>query len=68
MGPYAGVDYNSSYLMVNSVVGYPPSLPREGVGVGKISFLVEHIYICLLISKTGFLWKHKYREGGWEGV
>jgi hypothetical protein len=31
MGPYAGVDYNSSYLKVNSVVSYPPPLQRDGV-------------------------------------
>jgi hypothetical protein len=24
MGPYAGIDYNSLYLIVNSVVTYPP--------------------------------------------
>ncbi len=37
MGPYAGVDYKSPYLIVNSVVSYPPKLQRERGGVGKIS-------------------------------
>jgi hypothetical protein len=37
MGPKAGVDYNSPYLMVNSVVSYPPPLQRGRGGVGKIS-------------------------------
>jgi hypothetical protein len=26
MGPYAGVDFNSPYLIVNSVVSYPPPI------------------------------------------
>ncbi len=33
MGPYAGVDSNSPYL----IVSYPSSLQREKGGVGKIS-------------------------------
>jgi hypothetical protein len=37
MGPYAGVDYNSPYLIVNSVVSYLPPLQRGRGGVGKIS-------------------------------
>jgi hypothetical protein len=44
MGPYVGVDYvtygvdyNLPYLIVNSVVSYPPPLQRERGGVGKIS-------------------------------
>ncbi len=39
MGSYTEVDYNSPYLIVNSVVGYPPPLPRERGGVGKISLI-----------------------------
>ncbi len=34
---HAGVDYNPSYLIVNSIVSYPPPLQRERGGVGKIS-------------------------------
>jgi hypothetical protein len=36
IGPYAGVDYNSPYLKVNSVASYPLPLRGRG-GVGKIS-------------------------------
>ncbi len=52
MGPYEGADYNSYYLIVNFVVSYQPPLQRERGGVGgRSSPLVEHIWICLLISK-----------------
>ncbi len=34
MGTYAGVDYNSPYLTVNSVVSYPLPLQRERGAVG----------------------------------
>ncbi len=55
MGPNAGVGYNSLYLIVSSVVSYPPPLQRErGVEWGRSLLLVEHICICLLISKTSF--------------
>jgi hypothetical protein len=37
MGAYEGVDYNSAYLIVNSVVSYPPPQQKERGGVGKIS-------------------------------
>ncbi len=37
MGPFAGVNYNSPYFIVNSVVSYPPPQHREKGGVGKIS-------------------------------
>jgi hypothetical protein len=36
MGPYAGVDYNSHYLIVNSVVLSIPTQKGKG-GVGKVS-------------------------------
>jgi hypothetical protein len=39
MGPYAGVDFYTFYLIVNSIVGYPPTLQRERGGVGKISLI-----------------------------
>ncbi len=61
MGAYARVEYKSPYL--NYVVSYPPPLQREEGWI-----LVGHICICLLISKTGFLCKHKYREGEGRGV
>ncbi len=44
MGTYAGVDYNSPYLIVNSVVSYPPPCyKRKGVEWGKSLLLVYHI-------------------------
>jgi hypothetical protein len=55
MGIYAGVDCDSPYLIVNSVVSYTtPPPPHKGRGVewGRTLQLVEHICICLLISKT----------------
>jgi hypothetical protein len=40
MGPFAGVDYISPYLIVNSVVNYPPPLQRERRGgLGKFFFI-----------------------------
>jgi hypothetical protein len=39
LGPYAGVDYNSLDLIVNSVVSYPPPIQRDRGGVGKISHI-----------------------------
>jgi hypothetical protein len=59
MGPYAGVDYNSPYLIVNSVVSYPPHYKWKGVEW-------ENLYLYA-ISKTGLLSNHKYREVGWNG-
>jgi hypothetical protein len=37
MGSLAGVDFDSPYLIVNSVVSYPLPLQRERGGKGKIS-------------------------------
>jgi hypothetical protein len=67
MWPYAGVDFNSPYLIVNSVVSYPLHYNRKGVERWRSLQLVEHIFICLLISKTEFLCKHKYKELGGKG-
>jgi hypothetical protein len=52
--PYAGVDYNSAILIVNSSQLSTPPLQRERGGLGRslLPVLVEHIIICLLISKT----------------
>jgi hypothetical protein len=66
MGPYAGVDYNLPNLIVNSTVSYPPPLQREGVEWGRSFLLVEHISICLLISKTGFYANTSTKKG--EGM
>jgi hypothetical protein len=48
MEPYAGVDYNSPYLMlVNTVVSYPALLQRERGRVGKISPISwVHLYLA----------------------
>jgi hypothetical protein len=50
MEPDGGVDNNSPYLIVNSVVSYP-ILQRERVEWGRSLLLVELICICLLIFK-----------------
>ena len=42
---YAGVDYNSNYLIVYFIVSYPPPQQRS-------LLLAEHFCICLLIFKT----------------
>jgi hypothetical protein len=63
MGPYVGVDYNSPYLIVNSVVSFTPQLQFKGNGE-DLSYWLGIFCLCLLISKTG---KHKYREGGGKG-
>jgi hypothetical protein len=63
MGPYAGVDYNltSSHCQLSSQPSIPPA---KGQGwVGKIYPMVEHICICLLISKTTN-WKRESWEWG----
>jgi hypothetical protein len=65
MEPYAEVDYNSPYPIVNFVVCYPLPLHKERGGVGKISLLVEHIYIYLIISKTT---NRKRESMGRDGV
>jgi hypothetical protein len=48
--------------IVNCVVCYPLPLHKERGGVGKISLLVEHICIYLIISKTTNR-KRESREG-----
>jgi hypothetical protein len=45
MGPVAGVDYNSPYLIANSVISFPPLLQWERWSGEDLS------YICLLIPK-----------------
>jgi hypothetical protein len=51
MGPYAGVDYNSLYLIVNSVVSYAPPLQRGKVWSGKhLSYWLSTFVARLLIS------------------
>ncbi len=50
MEPDGGVDNNSPYLIVNSVVSYP-YYRGTGVEWGRSLLLVELICICLLIFK-----------------
>jgi hypothetical protein len=61
MGPYAGVDLSHSQLRYSAIQPY-----HKGTGVdwGKSLLLVEHICICLLISKTGFYVFMYRKEGG----
>ncbi len=44
MGPYAGVDFNSPFLIVNSVVSYPPPAPTQ-MGKGRSG---EHLSLPYL--------------------
>jgi hypothetical protein len=68
---------HTSPLIVNFVVSCPPSLQRERGGVGKIHLLysmgrslllIEHLGICLLIFKTGFLCNKLHKYGDWRRV
>ncbi len=63
----AGVDFNSLYFIVNSVVSYPPPLQRERGEWERSLLLVEHICICLLIFKTT-KGKRENTAKGTEGV
>jgi hypothetical protein len=65
MGPYAGVDYGSPYLIsqLHSQLS-APNYKGRGVERGTSLLLVENICICLLISKT----THRKSERGREGV
>jgi hypothetical protein len=66
MGPYAGVDYKSPYLIVNSVVSYPPPLQREGA-VGKISPIGwAHSYLSANFQNNKY-GKGEHREGKGRG-
>ncbi len=63
IGPYAGVDYESSYLIVNSVVSYLPPLTRERGEMGKISPISwAHLYLSTNFQNTS-----TKKEGGGEG-
>jgi hypothetical protein len=68
MRPYAGlwVDYNSLYLIVNSIVIFPRPLQRVNgvVEWGRSVLLVEHLCICLLFSKTNNRSTEKGEERG----
>ncbi len=68
MGPYAGVDYNSLYLLVNSVVSYPFHTHYKGKGAewGRSFLLVEHFCINLLIPKQP-IGKRRVPRRGREG-
>jgi hypothetical protein len=52
MGPYARVDYNSHYLLVNSVVSYPSHCKGKWVGWGIFLQLVEYIGISKTTNRT----------------
>jgi hypothetical protein len=65
MGLYTGVDYDSPYLIVNSVVRYPLPLQRERGRAERSLPLVEHSFISLLISKTTN--RSRKRDGGRGG-
>ncbi len=71
MGPYDGVDYNSPYLIVKSVVSYPVPPQKERGGIEQISPIGWAHWYHLLISKTTN-WKIEKGEGregkGREGV
>ncbi len=68
IGPYVGVDYNSPYLIANSVVGcVHPLYKGKGGQWGRSLLLVEHICICLLISKQP-IGKGGLLRSGREGV
>jgi hypothetical protein len=54
---------NSPYLIVNSLFSFPPHYKGKEVEWGRSLLLVKHIYLSVN-SKTDFLFKHKYREGG----
>jgi hypothetical protein len=52
MGPYAGVEYNSPYFIVNYVVSYPPPTAQgKGWSWEDLSYRLS-TYVCLLILKT----------------
>ncbi len=54
--PYAGVDHNSPYLIVNTVVSYPPPQQRERGGVGTISPIGwEHFYLSAYFQNRFFM-------------
>ncbi len=56
MGPYAGVDYISPYL----IVSYPPPLQRKGGGVGKISPIGwAHSYLSAKIRSLAKAWNYE---------
>jgi hypothetical protein len=71
MGPYAGVDYNSLYLylIVKSTPwsAIHPQFKGKGVDWGRSFLLVEHVCICLLISKQT-IGKGRVRRREGEGA
>jgi hypothetical protein len=53
---YVRFDHNSPYLIVNTVVSYPPPQQRERGGVGKISPLGwEHLYMSANFQNQFFM-------------
>ncbi len=68
----AGVDYNSLYLIVNSVVSYATPLQRERSGVGKISPIGwAHLYLSAnfqnrIFMSTQVQSRGRERDEHWE--
>jgi hypothetical protein len=64
----AGVDFNSPFLIVNSVVSYPSPLQTERGRLGKISPICwAHLYWSANFQNRFLLCKHKCREEGEKG-
>jgi hypothetical protein len=62
---YAGVDYDSPYLIVNSVVSYPPPLQRGRGGVGKISPIGwAHLYLSANFKNNKYICKGRGSKEG----
>ncbi len=65
MRSYAGVDYNSPYLIVKSVVSYPTPPQRERGGFVKIfPFGLAHSYLSANFQTTNR--KRRIKEKGEE--
>ncbi len=69
MGPYAGVDYNSPYQIVNSAVSYPPPLYKDKGWNGEISPIGwAQLYLSAYLQTGFFMKTHtQVQKSGWEG-
>jgi hypothetical protein len=69
MGPNARVDYNSPYLIVNSVVSYPtPTTKRRGWSGENLSYLLSTFVSVCYFPKLVFFMRTQVQRRGWEGV
>ncbi len=59
MGPYPAVALNKLFHNVSYLPPPPPPTKGKGLKWARSLLLVDHICICLLIFKTGFLCKQK---------